>query len=205
MKEAEDLYSKIFFRTLRLLSEVNSFREVAKLGLETATPQIIEESYEYVRHVLTNPELDKVFLVDKNKYFTAERKQEFAEKYIQSKIIPFQGAVDAASLLFSHSSLDGTSIDLCRVCALIAPQDWEPFLQEQKATLPEIKVTHYDTILKQKIEKHLKSLDRDSLLKKIQRLYQICQPPRDFKPKRDYKYDEGKIKQLDRVHHFFMG
>jgi hypothetical protein len=49
-----------------------------------------------------------------------------AKRITEKSVTIFEAALDAASLIFSHSLLDTVAFDWCRVCALVCPDDFMP-------------------------------------------------------------------------------
>jgi hypothetical protein len=112
-----------------------------------------------------------------------------------------QVGVDAASIVFAHSFLDGAAFDYCRVTTLIAPRDWEPALDQRQIKLSEIRELGYDAILRMKLDEYLVQLERESLLKKADLLFARCQPPEKWSPMGNYVYDRDHLKMLDDCRH----
>ena len=108
----------------------------------------------------------------------------------------FSAAVDAASLVFAHSILDDAAFQYCRVTAIVSPSSWEPFVLKQKVNLEETRNNEYESLLKQKIEGYLGNLERESLMTKSQKLFEICKPKPDFKPIRGFCMTEAVSKVL---------
>jgi hypothetical protein len=109
--------------------------------------------------------------------------------------------VDAATLIFYHSILDGVAFDCLRVTALQAPRDWEEDLANAQVGLLEARDQAYDKLLRARIDKRLETLERESLLTKVGRLFARCKPEPDWSPMHGYAYDKARIKQFDDQRH----
>ena len=46
---------------------------------------------------------------------------------------------------------------------------------------------------------HLDALERESLLKRVDRLFALCQPPHGFDPMRNYTFDRDRVEQIDHL------
>lgn len=103
--------------------------------------------------------------------------------------------------MFYHSLLDGLVFDCCRVTALHAPRDWEQDLKNTKVELLDPKSKSYDQLLQDKVGERLKTLERDSLLIKSDRLHARCNPPSDWSPMEGYAYDRERVKAFDDQRH----
>jgi hypothetical protein len=107
-------------------------------------------------------------------------------------------SLDAAVLVFYHSLLDGLVFDCCRVTALHAPEDWEQDLKNKKIQLLDAKSKSYDQLLQDKVAERLKTLERDSLLTKSDRLHARCDPPSGWSPNMEgYAYDRERVKAFN--------
>jgi hypothetical protein len=98
-----------------------------------------------------------------------------------------------------HSALDAAVSDLLRVTAIAAPQDWEPYLQRRTTTLGEVRERGYEKLFYERLSDYLDELERESMLKRIARLYESCQPPSGFTPlTKPYVFSRERIEQLDK-------
>ncbi len=119
----------------------------------------------------------------------------------QSEMETFRVAVDAASLVFAHSILDDAALQYCRVTSIVAPSSWEPFVFNKPVKLEEVRKESYQKLLMAKISDALKKLERESLLTKFNKVFQICQPKPDFKPIRGFSFDRSRLEELDTLRH----
>ena len=109
--------------------------------------------------------------------------------------------VDAATLIFYHSILDGVAFDCLKVIALQAPGDWEEDFTKTQVGLLEARDQAYDKLLQAKIDKGLEALERESLLAKVRKLMARCKPAPNWSPMEGYAYDETLIKKFDEQRH----
>ena len=119
----------------------------------------------------------------------------------QDQLKNYKASVDAASLIFAHSIIDNAALNYCRCCALANHNDWDKFVEKKKISLEELKKLSIDEIFSKKVYEYIDSLDRESLLLKADRLFQICQPPSGFTPLHNYAYDRERLVQLDEMRH----
>ena len=195
---ADKLFAQTFFTTLKIFNEISQFRELARLGLKHASSQIAEDSLVMAMEMFTSEEYKDVFIDREAALEALGGYAKVGETIATNKITAFQKSVDSGSLVFAHSMLDGAVFDYCRVTALKAPDQWEPIVEDKKFTLAEIRDQSYQGLLWQKINIALKSLERDSLESKLNKLHSICQPPNEFKPVENYVFDIEKIQKYDR-------
>ncbi|MFH1861712.1 MAG: hypothetical protein ABH878_02765, partial [bacterium] len=128
--------------------------------------------------------------------------QNLKEQLVTNSIKPFTALIDNASIVFAHSVLDAAAFDFLRVIELIAPlEELEVFVEKTKITLVDAKMSTYDEIAKCKIKNFINDLERSSLLEKIDKIFQICQPPAHYSNVKQYKFDRDKLKILDDLRH----
>ena len=109
--------------------------------------------------------------------------------------------VNAATLIFYHSILDGVVFDCLRVTALRAPSDWEKELSGMQVGLLEARDRTYEQLLRAEYYKRLAELEREALLTKVGKLFARCKPEPKWSPMHGYAYDETRIKQFDDQRH----
>lgn len=119
----------------------------------------------------------------------------------ENQLRMFRAAVEAASLVFAQSILDSAAMDYLRVTSLHNPNDWAEFVDQKQIPLSAVKGRAYDDVLKEKVSQYLETFDRQSLLVKIDKLFQICKPEKGFAPMDDYIFDRARLEQLDSLRH----
>ena len=116
----------------------------------------------------------------------------------KQQIQTFGGSVDSASIVFMHSALDGALQDLCRATALVAPQRWQQFVDGQEERLDVLRDRGYEAVAKDRIDAFVTSYE--SMLKKTDRLFQVCQPDR-ANSRIGYRFDRARLAELDDLRH----
>jgi len=200
MTDAEMLFNQIFLRSLRLWATITNFRD-SVLGVIDAVSKRQQAQIENVYDMLAyDPDCARLL----------SNQRDFAEKVDKTKFVTTAAgeimarttsSLDAATVVFVHSILDAAAIDYCRVTAMAAPSDWEPDLRGNAVRLTEIRGSTYDELLRRKLGDRLQSLERESLLTKIDRLLARCQPPAGWSPMNNYKFDLETMKRLDEQRH----
>ena len=127
--------------------------------------------------------------------------EKFAAEITRRTIADAQASIDAASIVFTHSVVDATALDYCRVTALVAPRDWESSVDQRQVKLTDFRGKDYDQVLRQKLDEFFEQLERESLLKKTDLLFAKCQPPKDWAPIGHYQFDRERLQKLDEVRH----
>lgn len=201
-EKAELLFTEIWWRTNSRFSDVFSFRRytIHTLPLVKKTADL---EYSSFAQSLAYDENNEKFFIDKKGFFESVGGAEnlsaiLAEKQIES----YRKAIDSSSIILAHSVLDAAAFDYFLVVEIVAPiQDFEEFVIKKQISLEDLKGSNYDELMKQKIHKFIMELERKSLLEKIDKLFQICQPPPKFEPIRNHVYNRDKIETLDNLRH----
>ncbi|RLA89665.1 MAG: hypothetical protein DRG20_04420 [Deltaproteobacteria bacterium] len=201
IEEAEKLFSETFITCNVYFSVIFSCREISHLGLPTATIHIYDKYLHFVDKLFNDSQYEKLF-TDKQKTFeTIGSVEALAAKTTQEQIKKYKASIDAASLIFARSVIDSAALNYCRCCALVSPQDWEGFVKKKKILIEEVKGRSYDEILNINVENYINSSDRESLLTKIERLFQVCKPSNNFLSLNNYRFDRNRLQKLDRMRH----
>ena len=203
--EASNLLTEIFLRFNSRTAAVLSFRIVASYGVRYAVRKVEANSSDFAKKLCSDPEFEGLFTNRSSFFENIGGVDGLAGLMTARTVEDFEKAVDAASLVFTHSILDDASLGYCRVAAIVSPQDWEKFVIKKQISLEDVKsvkASSFEEILKNKVFEYIdKDLENQSLLFKVDRLYEICQPPTDFSGIKDYKFDRDHLKKLDDLRH----
>lgn len=201
MTDAEKLFTETFTSFNSRFAVISSFREISRLGLPTATLHIYDRYLELADELFNDPQHEKLFIDKQKAYETLGGVEALGSEMAQDQIRNYKASVDAASLVFAHSVVDNATLNYCFCCALVNPSDWEKFVEKKKVSIEDIKGISVDEILGKKVHEYISSLDRESLLLKADRLFQVCQPPIGFAPLHHYTYERDRLLQLDEMRH----
>lgn len=112
-----------------------------------------------------------------------------------------RAAIDAASLVFAQSMLDGCAWSYLKVCSLANPEDWEPIIAEKKASFADYYGKPLEVARGEMIQEKLGQFEWHSLLRKVDLLFQLCTPPKGYAPIRNYVYDRDRLVKIDDARH----
>jgi hypothetical protein len=203
-KDAERLAHEISIRTQEARISVFAFRGMGQLGLPHAKNQEAQTWEESFKRGFARAEELAAFSGQKDSFdrFCEDQVKQLTEKSVTA----FEAALDAASLIFSHSLLDTAAFDWCRVCALACPDDFMPYIANRQFSLAEVQATSFSELREKAIGRHLEKLERKSLLKKLDVLFALCHPPPSFSPSgfQNYSYDRKRIVDLDTLRHDYV-
>jgi hypothetical protein len=148
-----------------------------------------------------NLQHEKLFIDKQKAYESLGGVEALGSKLAQDQIRNYKASIDAASLIFAHSIIDNATFNYCRCCALANPSDWGKFVEKKKVSIEDIKGLTEVEILTNKVHEYISSLDRESLLVKADKLFQVCQPQSGFAPIHNYEYDRDHLLKLDEMRH----
>jgi hypothetical protein len=201
MPDAERVISQTFMTAMTNFAMIRSFRRIAHLGFARATPVVHKESFALAATVYEGTEYDRFFLDKPGALRAMGDQQVFGATVAENQLDRFQAGIDAASLIFAHSVLDAAALEYCRATAITSPSSWEPFVEKKQLALASIKGRDYESILQDEIRVSLETLERQSLMTKIDRLFQVCRPGSDFGGIKNYQLDRERLSQLDKLRH----
>jgi hypothetical protein len=203
MLAAEEVFSETFGRFMLNWSFVMSLRQVSEVALPIAEKALTLMHAEAVEAIATDPDYNKIIvkLDGSPSSWGDELKQLIRAGMTETAISNARKAVDAASLVFAQSMLDDSAWSYCRVCALIAPHDWEPFLEAKKVDFATLSSRSDEAIRDELIQAMLSQLERESLLKKVDMLFRVCNPPEGYAPIDNYVFDRKRLDTIDNQRH----
>lgn len=193
---AETLFSETHGRTVRAWSTVSIFRQVVQAGLAAAKQEKAKEAESLYDRVISDPDYMKL-VTDVEGFRKAMPKEKFVEFGVKQSAETAANLLNAATILFGHSMVDGSAFDYCCVTALHAPNDWEPELSNKQVPLSLVRELPIEEILRRKLDDALKDLEMKSLRDKIDRLHARCQPKKGWSPIHGYVFDLARIERLD--------
>jgi hypothetical protein len=157
---------------------------------------------QFIEQIAADPEYKKIIvkLDGSEGTWDQEIKAFFQSGMTDNAVTNARIAIDGASLVFAQSILDDCAWSYLKVCALAAPADWEGVLKDKKIAFSAVGKPPED-LRQALIDEKLQDLEWESLLKKIDLLFQLCTPPRDFSPINNYEFDRGRLKQIDDERH----
>lgn len=198
---ATKLYSRVFKALTYRWQEAVSFRQLANLGLPGAEAALEKSNTEAMEALFSPTEMGSL-VRDRDEFMAwVGGPKGLAATITSNQIVAFRSAVDAASIVFLHSTLDAAVSDLCEIAALLAPGDWEHWMSDKRVSLGQVKNQGYDELLSAELRSAIENLKRDSLLKRVDRLFAICQPPPRLELINNFVFDDTRLEQIDTVRH----
>ena len=202
MNEAAELLStQIFWRIFNKSQDVETIRRLANHGFSQMAVKAKIEAQQIAHFVANSPEFDEIFTNKEAFFKISGGVDKFANMQAERNINTYQVAIDAASLILTHSYLDATAFDYCRVIEMVSPQSWEKFVSDRKFTVKELKGKTYGDVLHQHVNRFVKSLERASLIEKTDRIFEICPPPLGYVFIQGYEFNRDRLIKLDELRH----
>ena len=177
----------------RRFGQVRNLRRIAQLGLPSASIIAREQSGAHFRIENMPAEFTA--------YLQTEHAQIFATKAAEVQVADFEAAVDAASLIFSHSVADAAIFELCEITASVRPSDWEHAVSSKKLSLSDVQGMEYSGLLQAAVAAHIRQVERDSLPEKIKKLIALCRPGAGILSYSGYQFSEERLSQIDQERH----
>lgn len=203
MADPEAVFSETFGRFMSNWSYIMSLRQVADVALPIAQSALSPIHAQAVEAIAADPQYSKLFTkLDGTPSPMDDGLKEFLRAGMTNTAVAnSRAAIDAASLVFAQSMLDDSAWSYCRVCALVAPKDWEPLLEPKKIDYASVRDRSAEAIRDELLAATLSQLERESLLRKVDMLFRLCNPPADFTPIGNYTFDRSRLEAIDNRRH----
>jgi hypothetical protein len=183
----------------QLSALANNYQYIER-AMEHSSEQIMYERVEEYREMANDPSYDRDF---------SESRQELANGTYRTRVSgiianDLKSALRrtaAASLVFAHSVFESCVYDLLRMTVEAGPEDWLPQIRNKQVIVADLAIHDVDEILFQLVEERYRSLERRSVLEKIDTLFAVVAPPPNRKRFTQYIYDRARIEQIDQSRH----
>lgn len=157
-RNAESLYTHVFRSLTRQWERIKTIRRLAVLGLPSAQEQISKANRELAHDLVEGAEFDEFFKDNAAFLEFTGGKEEIARKITEDEVATFNATRDAAPLVFAHSALDAAVSDLLEVASIVAPADWDTWIDN--VPLAKLKQNSVGTVRRELVATHLEQLKK---------------------------------------------
>ena len=202
MPTVEDIFSETFARFWKNWTFITSLRQVSEVALPIAEEALTDIHRNFIEQASVDPEYSRMIvkLDGSSTPWDEDVKEMLRAGMTESAITNARAAIDAASLFFAQSVLDDCALSHLRACALANPADWDQLIGRKPVAFSSISKPA-EEIRTDLIKDKLDELERESLLKKVDLLFQLCKPPAGFAPIRNYAFDRDRLENIDGTRH----
>ena len=141
MQTAEEVLSKTYVSFMKNWGLIQSLRQVAEIALPIAKEQLAQQNAVLVDFMSKDPDFKTIVVMKDGTEaeWSKEVKTFFGTGMTDTSIGNFTAAIDAASIVFAQSILDDCALSFLRVCAIAAPSDWDPYVNDRRVDFNTIK------------------------------------------------------------------
>ena len=200
---ATDIFSVAFKNHLSNFGSITNFRRVVETGVPLAVDYIAQEDLDNLLDLLSSPSGRQIF-IDPDGLVAKGEHLHMAREQTRMSIETAESTIDAASIVFAHAVLDATLFEYCKTCAIVAPNDWTPLIENRKVAFSDMrKLTHFE-VQTRLIENYLVQLEKESLIEKADILHQITALGDTIRPLHNYEYSMTRLGEIDTRRHGFI-
>jgi hypothetical protein len=198
MPTAEEVFTETFQRFLKNWSFITALRQVGGVALPIAEIALGQIHADFIEQMSADPNRQGIIVRRDGSTGPWEEstKKMLQQEMTKGTVTSARTIMDAASLVFAQAVLDDCALAHLRVCSLACPEDWDQFFTDKKIPFSSAG-KQVEEIRQSLIDDKLGKLAFDSLLAKLDLLFQLCTPSRDFAPINNYSYDRDRIRRID--------
>lgn len=199
----EDDFTKFADVWIKLTTDwerILTFRRMGILGLESATAKLYASNVQFVQDELVSGDF-KHLLKNPDAFVREGHDSALIKAMTEGAAGSFEQSLDSAALVFAHSILDAAVHDCLWISAFSAPRDWMEFVGKRSILLSELETRSPAEHLTVAVSGELDRLERESLLKKVDRLFQLCKPKKQTYLTNGFRFDRDRLEKLDALRH----
>lgn len=200
MPPEDRLFVEVWNRLTSDWNRLTTFHRMGQLGESAAREAIHRDHTYFVEQQLVGGMLQHL-LKDKVGFLAAGMDKSMPRQMTDAAVHNFVYTLDAATIVFAHSILDAAIFDCLRICAIAAPDSWRENLGARKVSLNEVALKSASDLLREAIESELTRLERESLLGKVDRTFQLCKPEKQEYLTNGFRFERDRLVKLDELRH----
>jgi hypothetical protein len=200
MTPSDEIFIDIWIRLTSDWSRITTFRQMGVLGEDSAREAMHRQNAGFVQDDVANGKYVSM-LRDRDAFVQSGFVEKVAEGMTENAVNDFRLTLHAATVVFAHSILDDAIYDCLKICALESPTNWGEYMGNRKFTLKEVENNSYPELLNQAIKADLLRLEKESLLAKVDRVFQICRPQNNKYLTNEFRFDRDRLESLDNLRH----
>jgi hypothetical protein len=192
-EDATWIANRVLAGSIKLNATINGFRKAALLGLPHSKDGLHAQHLDFC-----NREIEHFYLGPPEEVDTA--KISLAHSLTESVLEAATYSIDAASLVFAHSMLDGAAADLLTACAYCDPERFAKYYAEKKITIKDAMTTRsLEEMAWAQMDLSLRHAARnDSLMDKVKTIQDATTPPYDANMMGGFIPDIEVLRTLDK-------
>jgi hypothetical protein len=199
-ERAEAVFTDTHSRYMKNWTVTISLRQFRDAAFQAAAEQLAEQHAAFVGLMNTDPNYRRMF-TNPDQPIPEAILRTFQSRMTEGVVLNAHAAIDAASIVMAQSILDDCAWSYLKVCAMVAPEDWQAQIDARKIDLKAVREQKYEDLRDGVIEARLEHIGRESVLVKIDLLFSLCRPPADYAPINNYAYDRDRLERIDRARH----
>lgn len=200
MDDSERLFAGVWLRLTSDWGRLTTYRQMGVLGEDAAREAIHRSNTHLVQQKILHGELQAV-LNDREAFITEGHHLTMPAAMTEAAVQSFRSTLHASTLVFAHSILDAAVFDCLRISALREQACWAERVAARKFALSDVATRPYAELLADAILSELERLERESLLAKVDRAFQICQPKKEAFLTNGFRFSRERLERLDALRH----
>jgi hypothetical protein len=166
------------------------------LGLDRTKSYLKEANEQAITNL--NPYLNEAFsdmIADRQKL------NSIVDGAADQLLFKIQNYIDATSIIFMHSILEASLVDLLQITLEFSRSKWLKYIDEKRVTFSKLETEGLEQLQNQLLQKCFNQLKNDTIMKKCERIFEICNETDTKSIMPTYKYNREKLEEIDTLRH----
>lgn len=196
LTKANARYTRLFDSFLMRFSAISMTRRMWELGMDKATIEYRDDARQLLELMKPGGKLEDI-LIDAHSYFEEGMDKNFVHMASTTARKSASLMNNAGCLVFGHSIFDRVVTESIRICHVADPNCLLKYINDKKIKLSSV-LSDDPVDIKDDLSKHyIEELNRESIEKRLNKLFCICSPHAGHKAQPSYEFSMDRIRDID--------
>jgi len=195
-------FSQSFDHFSKEWGKMLQFQTIVTFGVPPAEAKYSDYVLEFIQEMKPSGQFPDV-LIDSEKFFIEGKDKEFAIAGAREAVKHVLGVANSMTLLWGHTILENSLQNFLQIILAVSPTSFynEIEVNSQTVTIKQARDPKFETVLKEKVTKYVKALERDGFITKCDVLLRIVGSENHKYSSNSYKYNREELTKINERRH----